>query len=418
MKQREPQGATVKTTRKNVSELKFTPENPNKMRPEELEKLGRSIDEFGYVEPIVWNKQTGHVVGGNHRLRVLLARGVESVDVVEVDLSPEREKMLGIALNRIHGEFDPALLTELLQAMTPPERLLAGFSDLDLDRLLKEIGAGPSLADPDAIPEKPEPVAKPGDLFLLGEHRLMCGDSTKTNDVQMLMGGEQAVLFATDPPYLMGYTGLDHPHKWNARGKAAKKNKDWRGQYGVTWDENATDLTLYEDVFRRAMEQAILPNAAWYCWHASSRQAELVALWTKLDVHYHQEIVWYKDRPILTHSTYMWQHEPCLYGWRKGHMPPINRGPKGSSVWTAPTVKPGETTDHPTSKPVEVFRIPMKTHTNPGDVCFEPFAGSGSQIIAAEELGRRCFAMEIFPGFVDVCIARWEAFTGKKAVRC
>ena len=130
----------------------------------------------------------------------------------------------------------------------------------------------------------------------------------------------------------------------------------------------------------------------------------------------HQQIIWVKDRPILTRTWYMWQHEPCFFGWVRPHKPKRISDEFPRSVWEIPTIKVGEKTDHPTSKPVEVFRIPMRQHTVPGDICYEPFSGSGSQQIAGEEMGRRVYGLELEPRYIDVIVKRWEAFTGQKAV--
>ena len=165
------------------------------------------------------------------------------------------------------------------------------------------------------------------------------------------------------------------------------------------------------------MAEAIEPNAAWYCWHASRRQAMLEAVWEKHGAFVHQQIIWAKDRPILTRSWYMWQHEPCFFGWVRPKKPPRIADDYPPTVWNIPTIPAGQTTDHPTSKPVELFAIPMRQHTKAGDVCYEPFAGSGSQIIAAEQLSRRCYAIEISPVFCDVVVKRYEDFTGQKAER-
>ncbi len=174
---------------------------------------------------------------------------------------------------------------------------------------------------------------------------------------------------------------------------------------------------LYDKFVAVAIAEAIEANAAWYCWHASRRQKMLEEVWTKHGAFAHQQIIWAKDRPILTRSWYMWQHEPCLMGWVRPNKPPRIADDFPHSVWNIPTVPVGERTDHPTSKPVEVFAIPMRQHTKVGDICYEPFSGSGSQLIAAQMLSRRCYGLEISPVYCDVVVARWEAHTGKKAKR-
>jgi hypothetical protein len=192
--------------------------------------------------------------------------------------------------------------------------------------------------------------------------------------------------------------------------------EDWSESYGVTWDDSSQGPELYEGFIRTALEHAILPNAAWYCWHASRRQAMVESVWEKFGAFVHQQIVWAKDRGILTRSYYLWQHEPCFFGWLKGNKPPRVSGDYPSTIWNIPTVKVGEKTDHPTSKPVEVFAIPMRQHARPGQTCYEPFSGSGSQIIAGEMIGRRVFAIEISPQYVDVAVKRWQGATGQSAV--
>lgn len=245
-------------------------------------------------------------------------------------------------------------------------------------------------------------------------HRLLCGDSTSADDVQRLMAGRRAALFATDPPYLVGYDGTNHPHKWNEPG--AGMNKDWSETYH-DWDRADQGEGLYDGFVAMAVAHAIIEDAAWYCWHASRNQAMVEAVWKRHGAFVHQQIIWVKDRPILTHSWYMWQHEPCLFGWVEGHQPCFFGWVEGhkpkriagdfeTTVWHSPTTTPGQTTDHPTSKPVLLFATPMRQHTVPGDLCYEPFSGSGTQLVAGEQLGRLVYAMELQPEYVAVALER------------
>ncbi len=241
------------------------------------------------------------------------------------------------------------------------------------------------------------------------------------------MDGQRAGLFSTDPPYLVGYDGLNHPvgskaaRAMRRSKKAAKraKNKDWSGTYGVTpasWDDPDANPELYTRFIGVAVAEAIRPDAAWYMWHASRNQAMVEAAWEEHGARVHQQIIWAKDRPVLTYSWFTWQHEPCFFGWVPPHKPERRGQDHPSTVWNVPTIAPGERTDHPTSKPLELFEIPMRQHTRPGEVCYEPFCGSGSQLIAAERLGRRCFAIEISPTYCDVIVRRFIAFAGARAV--
>lgn len=214
----------------------------------------------------------------------------------------------------------------------------------------------------------------------------------------------------------MDYDGLNHPNK--KRAQKPKRNKDWSGNYGVQWDDADANSKLYSGFLTTAVAHAIAENAAWYCWHASRRQTMLEAEWRGVGEFVHQQIIWVKNRPILTRSHYGWQHEPCFYGWIEGKRPPRNKdAPHASSVWPIDTIPNGvERPDHPTPKPLEVFEIPMLQHTRPGAICYEPFAGSGTQIIAAQKLKRRCRAIEISPVYCDLIVRRFVAFAGRGAV--
>ena len=272
------------------------------------------------------------------------------------------------------------------------ESLLAdGISDADVPP--------PNFEELEAITEKWN--VREGELFIIpsehgGEHRLLCGDSTNEVDVKRLMNGQKARLFATDPPYLVEYDGDNHP-----------SGKVWDDYYfdsetGVDGDP------LYDAFIQVAIEHAIEPNAALYCWHASSRQGMVVATWERHGILNHQQIIWFKNNSILGHSMYMWQHEPCLMGWIKGNKPD-RYGDMLTSVWQFDRQLSGHSMLHPTSKPIELFVIPMRQHTKLGAICYEPFSGSGSQLLAGEKAGRLVYAMEKQPAFVAVALERLES---------
>ncbi len=384
------------------------------------ENLKLSIETFGFVQPLIVNRRNHVVVGGHQRLNVLKDLGHRDVDVVFVDLNDENEKALNLTLNKTSGQWDESKLADLLQEfelLADFDVRLTGFDENEIDDLISRMldeqspGGNDDFDVEDAMREQGPVVTRPGELFQLGKHRLLCGDATDASQVRLLMNGDKASLFATDPPYLVNYDGTNHPASKNKPNP--NKNKDWSKSYGVTWDDAAANPKLYEEFIAVAVREAILPNAAWYCFHASRRQGMVEQAWEKFGAFVHQQIIWAKDRPILTRSWYSWQHEPCFFGWVRPHKPKRVSKEFLSSVWHIPTVPVGQPTEHPTSKPLEVFTIPMKQHTHRDDICYEPFCGSGSQIIAAEMLGRRCFALEISPRYCDVIVRRWIHFVGE-----
>ena len=389
--------------------------------------IAESLDTVGAARSIVIDERAC-VLAGNATRQQAIAKGLK-LKIVDADgqtvvavrrrgLTPDQKTALALYDNRAAelAEWDPAML----QALTAGGANLSHlWSDAELRLLLASLDteAG-GRTSPDAVPPVRRTSIVAGDLFALGPHRLLCGDSTKPEDVTRVVDGARASLFATDPPYLVDYDGTNHP---NAKGKYSKtKNKDWGEQY-QDWDASDQGRSFYEAFVRVAVAVALDPRAAWYCWHASRRQALLEAVWTAAGAFVHQQIIWVKTRATLTRSVYLWQHEPCFFGWLKSKKPYVRKGGWGeeghpTTVWAIPSADV-DVADHPTPKPVRVFALPMLMHTAPQGWCYEPFSGSGSQIIAAEQTQRRCAAIEREPQFVQVAIDRWEAFTGQKAVK-
>ncbi|MDH5528347.1 MAG: DNA modification methylase [Nitrospirota bacterium] len=403
----------MKVENRPIAEVRPYAGNPRKNKAA-VDKVAASIREFGWRQPIVVDSEMTIVVG-HTRYEAAKVLGLAEVPVhIAEGLTPAQVRAYRLADNRLHedAEWDEDLLRIELAGLDAVEfdLGLTGFADEELSRLLGEAveGQEESGIGDDDVPEPPEvPVSKPGDLWILGDHRLLCGDSTKPEDVDRLMAGEKPALFSTDPPYIIEYTGADRP----------REGKDWSDVY------REIDIKDAEGFLRGVFENGLRvcrENAAWYCWHAHKRAALIERIWTDLGVLNHQQIVWVKPIATMTYSCYPWKHEPCLMGWRQGHKPP-HKGDNThqvTSVWSldwegAPRPIGNE---HPTQKPLEVFAIPMRQHTDPGDICYEPFSGSGSQLIAGERLHRKVRAMEISPVFVDVAIRRWQEATGKEAV--
>jgi DNA modification methylase len=294
-------------------------------------------------------------------------------------LGPELEELKGL-------DFDLAL---------------TGFDQREIEALL----LAPNDAEDDAPPLPDNPVSKPGDLWLLGPHKLLCGDATNAEDVARLMNREKARLFACDPPYLINYKGGNHPQSW-------ANSPDTKDKHWDDYQDPAKAVEFYVDYLRIGLAHCI-ERVPVYQWHGDLRRVIVAEAWERAGLLLHQIIVWVKARPVLTRSHFMWQHEVCAYGWRTGKVP--SKPPANShSVWTIDQI--GESDGiHPTQKPVELARRPILYQTQPGDICYEPFSGSGTTIAAAELTGRRCYAMEISPAFVDVAVLRWQALTNQTA---
>jgi ParB-like chromosome segregation protein Spo0J len=401
--------------------------------PDQVAQIAASIVEFGFAVPCLID-QHGVLIAGHGRLLAARQLGLTEVPAIRLEhLTDAQVRAFRLADNQLtlNGGWDDALLAGELQALAEDafDLNLIGLGDSELDRLLaldpEGAGEDDGGAPPEVVPEPPaDPVTRPGDLWILGDHRLLCGDSTKAEDVRRLMNGERAILFATDPPYLVDYDGTNHPQNKARKAKVAKGdtsgtdgNKNWSETYGITWDDASQGPDLYRGFIAAAIAEAIVPNAAWYCWHASRRQAMLEAVWNEFGAFQHQQIIWNKDKGVLTRSRYLWKHEPCLMGWIKGNLPPKVDGAEfRPSVWDIHGLSGEDRPDHPTPKPLECFAIPMRQHVARGGLCYEPFSGSGSQIMAGEATGRRVFAMEISPAYVDVAVLRWQAETGRDAV--
>jgi DNA modification methylase len=413
--------------------------NPRR-NDEVVDRMVGAIREFGFRIPIV-AKSDGLVVDGHLRLKAARRLNLETVPVVLADdLTEAQIKAFRLLANQSTNwaEWDEELLKVELEELRSLDFDLemTGFDLSDIDRMLEmetateeEDGEG-GAGDGESIPEPPaNPVTRSGDLWCLGDHRLLCGDSTKPEDVIRLMKGERAILFATDPPYLVDYDGRNHPPNQTAQEKLAKAkaaaagkpvkgwkdgNKDWSGSYGVTWDDSSQGPELYEGFIQAAIDHAIDSHAAWYCWHASKRQAMLEAVWEKMGAFVHQQLIWNKNASVLTRTHYLWKHEPCFYGWIRGNRPArIDDAESMPSVWDLKSLAGEDRPEHPTPKPLDCFGIPMRQHVPLGGLCYEPFSGSGSQIMAGEQTGRRVYAMEISPVYVDVALQRFIQATDK-----
>lgn len=426
-----------------VEQINPAPFNPRidlKPGDDEYKALAESLESFGVVEPLVWNQRSGNLVGGHQRLKVLRAQNHATVEVSVVDLDDAREKALNLALNKTGGDWDQRKLAVLLDELladdsfdfTPTGFALGEARDLVAEVLGDGEACREDVFDPAAFATAGPAVTRPGDLLHLGRdpkfsHRLFCGDATDEEQVRLLMGDQRAVLFATDPPYL-----VDYARKRGGRRRVGKPRRK-QGASSVNasnaslqqsetseefdWDDPVAQRGLYDGFLRAAVAAALRPDAAWYTWYASRNHSQIEQAWIKSGAFVHCQIIWVKASGVPTRGWYRWQHEPCLMGWVKGNRPPRVDPSSLTTVWNLESPGHGrDRPDHPTPKPLEAFEIPMRQHTHHGEVCYEPFVGSGTQFIAAERLGRRCFGMEISAAYCDVIVRRFIAFAGEGAV--
>ena len=419
-----------------VGKLQAATRNPKKHSPE----IGTSIGRFGYVEPIVLDERTGRIVAGHGRREALLAmraRGEAPPAGIRAEgdewLVPvlrgwasrsdaEAEAYL-LASNKLTeaGGWDDQMLAQLLKDLGEQDALDGvGFSEEELEALLGGLDCAGTegLVDLDDVPEEPneeEVYVKAGEIWALGKHRILCGDSTDPANVRRIMAGERASLMATDPPYLVDYDGTNHPQGYKSQEKDTDPNKKW-DEY--TDPESA--ISFFQRFLEAAIAEALTERPFVYQWFASMRADLVLAAWRNAGLLPHQQLIWKKSRIVLTRCDFLWDYEPCMYGWIKGMRPPTELAPPNTArtVWEIDSkIEDGAKGIHPTMKPVEVVKRPIEYHTKPGQLIFEPFSGSGTAIIAAEMTGRSCRAIELSPKFVQVAIERWQRFTGKQAQR-
>lgn len=368
-----------------------------------MRSLKASLRKFGFVDPIVVNRRQlrgrdgGLIcVGGHQRLIAWKELGHDTIPTIVVELNEEDEMTLNVSLNNQAGEWDEVALAKVLATLdrlgvdpTP-----TGFTDGQLARALQSTeAAARALEREDEAPALPaKPRTKPGELIVLGRHRLLCGDATKEADVRRLMDGKRSQLMATDPPYLVGYDSTD---RIDGRGlKSARPTFSDAPQRG-----------LYAEFLTVAIDHALADRPAIYQWHGETTRPELDMAWTLNDVLFHQLVIWHKTAPVFGRRHYMNEHECCAYGWRRGKTPRFKPKSNDRDVWV---IDKDTKFRHPTQKPVELFRRPILSHTRPDDAVYEPFAGSGSCLVASELSGRSCFAMELEPAFCDVIRERFQ----------
>lgn len=438
-------GVNMQIEKIGVEELKSATYNPRKdLKPgdEEYEKLKRSIQEFGFVEPVIWNKQTGVVVGGHQRLKVMKDLGYKEVDCVVVELDESKEKALNIALNKISGEWDNNLLATLLKDLDSSgfDITITGFDLAEAQELFGS-GSMENVQEDDfdaesAVNEISEPKTKTGDLWILGKHRLLCGDCTQKEDVERLMDGKQADLMVTDPPYNVDYGST-------ISGKNCSKSRNG----STIANDNLSDNEFYQFLlaFYKSAENIMKKGAPLYVFHSTKETMNFTKGMIDAGFKYSQTLIWLKNHFTLGRQDYQWKHEPILYGWKEGaghyfiddrtistilegipeNLRKMNKAELVELVEKILGIpntviednKPSKSPDHPTMKPITLCARLIYNSSHEDDIVYEPFGGSGSTLIASEQLNRKCRVIELEPKYCDVIVRRYRELCPESEIK-
>jgi DNA modification methylase len=391
--------------------LRPDPANPRRISEEELDSLERSLRQFGFVQPVLARREDGTVIGGHQRLLAARRLGLTSVPVTYLDLSIEQARLLNLALNKISGSWDEQLLARLLadlQSSPDVDLSLSGFGEDEVAELLRSLETRdkrdrPEDFDLDAALEEAarQPRTASGELWALGEHRLLVGDATKAEDLDRLLAGRRAAMAFTDPPYNVSLG--DH----GGQQRGARKRRI---------ANDSLDPAAWEG-FVRAWARTLLAwvDGAIYC-AMSSKEMPLVS-WVLAEEggHWSDTIIWAKDRFVLGRADYQRAYEPIWYGWREGSSHHWCGDRDQGDVWQIN--RPSDAPLHPTMKPLPLMERAIANSSSAADLVLDPFLGSGSTLIACERTGRRCAGIEIEARYADVVLARWERFSGQVARR-
>ena len=417
-----------------LTDIKPYEKNAKKYPESQVRNVAESIKEFGWAQPIVVDENNVIIIG-HGRLRAAYMLNLETAPCLVLKGLTEAEKnKLRLLDNKLNeSEWDYDLLKEQL-----PELDFSNFPDLDWGIITPEEEKEVIEDEPPEVDEENEPIAKLGDIYLLGEHRLMCGDSTKAEDVQRLMGGSTADLVVTDPPYNVNYGSINETGYGKKRGNATKILND-----------NMDDLSFYNFLyeFYQRMNDSLKPGGAFYIFHADSEGLNFRKALKDAGMLVRETLIWVKSGLVLGRQDYQWKHEPCLYGWKDGAAHYFIDDRAQTTVYedkgidlkklkkeemlkllqdifsdkTSTTVIHEEKTLkndlHPTMKPIRLLARLIRNSSKQGELVFDGFGGSGSTLIACEQTNRKCYMMEYDPKYVDVIVKRWENLTGKTAIK-
>ena len=386
----------------HVEVVKLIPyaRNSRTHSPAQVKQIAASIREFGFMNPVLIDA-TNTIIAGHCRVMAAEHLQLQSVPCVRHEhLTEAQRRAYVIADNKLamNADWDEEMLKVELDDLHM-EGVDVGMLGFDPDELSKAMKLDDKEVVEDEIPEPPaEAITKQGDLWLLGEHRLVCGDSTKAEDVHKLFDGAKADLMLTDPPYNVDYTG---------------KTKDALKVANDSMKDADFRQFLF-DCFALAFG-SMKSGASYYVFHADSEGYNFRGAVKDCGQTVRQCLIWVKNSLVMGRQDYQWQHEPCLYGWKDGASHGWYSDRKQTTLLRFD--RPTQSSDHPTMKPVQMFAYLLGNSTAPQGLAYDPFLGSGTTLIAAEQLGRKCYGMELSPQYCDVIVKRWETLTGKKAER-
>ena len=385
---------------RKVSDLIPYARNSRTHSDEQVSQIAASIREWGWTVPVLVDEQ-GSLIAGHGRIMAAKKLGIGEVPtMVAVGWSDAQKRAYVLADNKLalNAGWDMDLLkVELVDLQGLNFDLdLTGFTGDELSDLLAEKTEG--LTDPDDVPDAPEiPVSCLGDVWVLGNHRIICGDSTDADCVAKLLGSVKPHLMVTDPPYGVEY------------------KPEWREQAGLNGPKAAKGVVLNDDRADWTEAWALFPGDVAYVWHAGLYAGVVADSLGACDFKMRSQIIWAKSVMVMSRGDYHWQHEPCWYAVRNGKVGHYDGGRKQTTLWQIEKPRKSET-GHGTQKPVECMKRPIENNSSPGQAVYEPFSGSGTTIIAGEMTGRHIYAVELNPAYVDVAVERWQAFTGRDAI--
>ena len=399
---------TMQIEHVDIDELRPDPANPRRISDRELEALTRSLREWGFVQPVLVRRADKTVIGGHQRLLAARRLGIKTVPVIFVDLTQEQARLLNVALNKISGEWDEELLGRMLADLQPIADLtLTGFDEDELDKLLKSLDVREKKEkveafDVDAALEAARAAtrAQRGELWSMGEHRLLIGDATDNGDVARLLGETRPAMCFTDPPYNVALGD----HGGQQRGSRKRRIQN-----------DAMPPEQWE-AFIRGWSHNLVANVdgAIYVCMSTKEWASVSRALAEAGAHWSDTIIWKKDRFVMGRADYQREYEPIWFGWREGSKHHWCGDRDQGDVWEI--ARPSESEAHPTMKPLALVEKAITNSSKPGDVVLDLFLGSGTTLIAAERTGRVCYGMELDAHYGSVVIARFESFSGKEAV--